>query len=272
MELIPLGRTHERIPILGLGTWKIGGGFFQPDYSKDEQTVEILKRAIELGYKLIDTAEMYGGGHAEELVGKAIKDFDREELFIISKVWPSNLEEGKILKSAKASVKRLGTYIDLYLIHAPNPKMEIGEQIKVLELVVREGLSRYIGVSNFSADEVREALEACKKEEIVLNQCELSVMHKHNVELLDFCRSLGITFQAYSPLAQGALMKARIFSELERIGSEYGKSGVQVALNWIFCKGACAVVKSTNLDHLLEDLGSVGWRLKREHVKIIDEW
>ena len=133
-----LGKTGEKIPALGLGTWGIGG-FETPDYSRDEEMVELLKKAINMGYTHIDTAEYYGGGHTEELIGRAIKDFKREELFIVSKVWPNHLRRDDLLRSLESTLKRLDTdYVDLYLIHWPNPEVPLEETLSAMA----EGVGR----------------------------------------------------------------------------------------------------------------------------------
>ncbi len=109
---------NDRVTSLGMGTWGMGG-YEKPDYSHDDESVEALRYGLGLGINLIDTAEFYGTGHSEELVGEAIKDFERGEIFIISKVWPTNFGYEKAKRAARASARRLGTYIDLYLLHWP---------------------------------------------------------------------------------------------------------------------------------------------------------
>ena len=132
------------LPVLGQGTWGVGGGFWTPDTSMDEEWVAALRRGSELGMTLIDTAEMYGGGHSEELVGMAVKGFPRDEVFIVSKVWPSHARYDDVLKAAEASVKRLETYMDLYLIHAPPTDVPLCETMRGLEAMVAKGYARFI--------------------------------------------------------------------------------------------------------------------------------
>ncbi|MFA6269342.1 MAG: aldo/keto reductase, partial [archaeon] len=139
--------TGDKIPALGLGTWKVGGER-TPSTVNDVSEVAAIKSAIEMGYTLIDTAEMYSAGHCEELIGKAIQDTVRKDLFLVSKVYRTNLQYNKVIESCKNSLKRLGTdYLDLYLIHMPNPEVPLKETLDAMNLLVKEGLTKTIGVS-----------------------------------------------------------------------------------------------------------------------------
>lgn len=145
--MIKLG--DKEVSNIGLGTYGMGGKTL-PDYKNDSGEIEAIKYAIKNNINLIDTAEYYSGGHSEELIGKAIKDFNREDIFIISKVWPTHLHYDDVIKSAKASLKRLDTdYIDLYLIHWPNPKIPVKETLDAMDELMKNGLIKNIGVSNF---------------------------------------------------------------------------------------------------------------------------
>ena len=134
---------------LAFGTWIMGGGFWTSDYSNDERDIKAIRKALELGITAIDTAEMYGNGHAEELVGTAIKEFKRDDLFIITKVWPNHAKYEDVIKSALASSKRLGTYIDLYLLHWPSDA-PLCETIKAFEDLTDKGVIKYFGLTDFS--------------------------------------------------------------------------------------------------------------------------
>ncbi|MEM1976827.1 MAG: aldo/keto reductase, partial [Nitrososphaerota archaeon] len=170
MELRRLGRTDVLIPALGLGTWEMGGRDY-PDFSRDVEVVEIVRYAVRRGVKLIDTAEMYGAGHCEELVGEAVKEFPREEVFIATKIWPYNLRFKDVFESLSRSLDRLGVdYIDLYQIHFPNPFIPLRETMKAMEKLVDEGKIRFIGVSNFSVKELEEAMNHLSRYDIVSNQ------------------------------------------------------------------------------------------------------
>jgi diketogulonate reductase-like aldo/keto reductase len=257
----------KNVSQIGFGTWKMGGGFWTPDYSRDSHYVEILKYVINNGINLIDTAEMYGGGHAEELVGKAIKGFDRENIFIITKVWPNHLRYEDVIKSAKESLRRLDTkYIDLYLIHWPNPSIPLNETISAMENLVDQGIVRCIGVSNFDVKLLSEAITLTRKYEIVANEMEYSVNNKSaESDIIPFCEKNNIKVIAYSPLARGNVKNNKI---LEEIGRKYGKTAIQVALNYLI-KRSIPIPKASTKDHVDEILGSLGWSLSDEDYERI---
>jgi len=131
-----LGRTNVKLPAIGMGTWEIGGARERDD-SRDKEAIKAIRKAIELGIYLIDTAEMYGAGHCEEVVGEAIKPFPRENIFVVSKVWHNHLHHDDVIKAAENSLKRLQTdWIDLYLIHWPNPEVPLIETMQALENLI----------------------------------------------------------------------------------------------------------------------------------------
>lgn len=257
------------ISSLAFGTWKIGGEYWSPDYSKDKEWIEAIKKGIELGITTIDTAEMYGGGHAEEIVAKAIKDFKREELFIVTKVWPSNASYEGTIKSAKASMKRLGTYIDLYLLHGPST-FDISETMRAFEKLVDEGIIRYFGLSNFEVEGIKEAMQYLKKYEIVAIQNYYSLKHRDDERsVIPFAQKNGLLYMAYTPLEQGRLAKNKF---LEEIGKKYNKTAAQVALNWyIMIENVIPIVKASKIEHVEENAGALGWRLNESDWKSISD-
>jgi len=249
----------DKVTAIGMGTWGIGG-YDLPDYSNDDKSVRALRYGLELGINLIDTAEYYGGGHSEEIVGLAIKGFSREDLFIVSKVWPTHFRYRDVIKAAEASSKRLGTYIDLYLLHWPNPEVPLSETMRAMEELVDKGVIRYIGVSNFNLSLLKEAINVMKKYEIVVNQVKYSLADRWvEKDLLPFMEREGITVMAYTPLERGRLARNECLS---KIGSKYGKTAAQVALNWLIWRSnVVAIPKAVNINHLVENFGAMGWRL-----------
>ncbi len=254
----------DRVTAIGMGTWGIGG-YESPDYSMDRESVEVLRYGLKLGINLIDTAEFYGAGHSEELVGEAIEGFDREEIFIISKVWPSHFGYSEAKKAARASAKRLGTYIDLYLLHWPGESWrKIEETLHALEELADEGLIRYIGVSNFDLELLKRSQEAMRRYEIVANEVKYSLRDRwpETSGLLDYMKQEKIALIAYTPLEKGTLARNSCLSE---IGKAYGKTAAQVALNYlIWEENVVAIPKAGSKSHLEENLGAMGWRLSRE--------
>ncbi|MCS7095389.1 MAG: aldo/keto reductase [Thaumarchaeota archaeon] len=271
-----MGKTSERVAEIGLGTWMMGGGS-KPDHSKDKECIEAIKYAIELGMTHIDTAEMYGSGHAEELVGEAIKEFPRDELFIASKVWPTNLRYDQVLRSCDSSLRRLGLKsIDLYMIHWPSNEVPLRESMRALEKLYKDGKIRYIGVSNFSVELLEEARSCLSVTDVVANQVEYNLLSRSiEVDLLPHCRREGITITAYSPLAQGKISSevergTKLGRELVRVARKHGVTPVQVALNWVlYRENVITIPKAVSKKHLEEDAGASGWRLDEQDYRAL---
>lgn len=262
-----------KVSSVGLGTWKMGGEM-SPDRSHDEESITALKHGLRLGMTHIDTAEMYSSGHAEELVSEAIKGFDREKVFITSKVWQTNLRYNDIIKSAKGSLKRLKIdQMDLYLIHWPNPSIQLKETMRGMEYLLEQGLTKFIGVSNFSIKLMKEAQSYLSdRNRIVANQVEFSLMNKEpEKDLLPFCQKEKIMLVAYSPLGRGLLIKNRI-NLLDEISKKYKKTPAQTALNWLISKErVVAIPKAAKISHIDENAGAVGWNLSKEDVEKLDK-
>ncbi|MFP3314189.1 MAG: aldo/keto reductase [Thermocladium sp.] len=274
MEFKELDKTGIKIPVIGLGTWGIGGGFWIPDCSNMDSMVKLLREAINMGYTMIDTAEMYGGGCSERIIGEAIKGFPRNDLFIISKVWPTHARHDDVLKSAKASMERLGTYIDLYMIHWPARDVQIRETMQAMEELVDEGVIRHIGVSNFDVVELEEARRSLTKYGIVADEIRYNLLDRDaERDLLPYAEREGITIIAYSPLGTGAILRpgSKEYKLLEEVGSKYGKTPAQVLLNWVIRKpNIVAIPKAARLEHMRENMGAIGWKLDDDDVKKLD--
>ena len=254
-----------KISALGLGTWGIGGR--QPaDRSRDDEDVKALQLGIELGMTHIDTAEYYGVGHCEEVVADAIEPFNRKDLFITTKVWHNHLRRDDLIRSMKASLKRLRQdYVDLYIVHWPDPKVPLKETMGVLEHCVEEGYTRLIGVSNFSAQLVEEAQSHLKEHRLVADQVEYSLREQGpSTKLLPYCRENDVTLIAYTPLAKGNLAKPGnpVLDELAR---KYDRTQAQVSLNWLISQEkVIAIPKASNAEHLRDNLGAVDWKMDGE--------
>ncbi len=241
------------MPVLGLGTWKLTG-------STCEQTV---RKAIDLGYRHIDTAEMYGN---EAEIGKAIRDSDRGRLFITSKVSSANLGSYDVVKACHQSLDRLGTdYLDLYLLHWPNDAIPLDQTMEGMQKLVAEKKVRSIGVSNFDIDRMQEAI-AASEVPICNNQVEYHPFRPRH-QIPEFCRARGITVTAYCPLARGRALED---PTLQEIGRKYGKSAAQISLAWLLKKGALVIPKATSEDHLRANADLDGWDLSDEDMETID--
>ncbi|MGC8670727.1 MAG: aldo/keto reductase [Thermoprotei archaeon] len=265
-----MNRTGEKIPEIGLGTWGIGGAT-SADLTADEAFVAAIKNAIEAGMKLIDTAEMYGAGHTEELVGRAIKGYKRDEVFVISKVWHNHLRRDDLLDSARKSVQRLGTYMDLFLVHWPNPSVPLQETIRAMEEVAEQGLTRYIGVSNFSAELLDEARSSTSKYEIVADEVKYSITDRAaEKDVLPYCEKNSIALIAYTPIEHGKISEGPIGDALQKVAKKYSKTPVQVALNWLtYHEPVIAIPKASKKEHVIEDAGASDWRLSSEDFEFL---
>ena len=255
------------IPKIGLGTWGMGGKQIE-DRRWDEETITAIRVAIDLGLTHIDTAEYYGAGHCEELVGEAIQPCDRKSLFLTTKVCRTNLHHDDLLKSMKKSLQRLKQdYVDLYLIHWPNHQIPLKETMQALEKCVTEGYTKYIGVSNFSANLIQEAQLHLKDNYLVANQIEYSLLdQKPRTDLLSYLQETNRTLIAYSPLGKGLLTKIDN-KTLTEIATKYDKTKTQTALNWLISQeNVVAIPKSRNPIHLMEFMDSTNWRLKLEDM------
>ncbi len=268
MDYVRLGKSGLSVPVLGMGTW--GDGFI-PGASVS-RSVKALRKGLDLGMVLIDTAESYGSGFSEKVVGEAIKG-RREEVIIATKVSASHLAYETVLRSAEKSLKRLNTeFIDLYQVHSPSSSIPVGETMRAMEHLIDEGKIGSIGVSNFSVEETKEAQEALSKCELVSNQVEYSLLDREiEFDVLPYCQREKITVMAYTPIAKGEVLTSRISVRLREIGDKYGKTPIQVALNWMLSKDEIiAIPKSLSIDHLRENAGATGWLLSPDDINLLE--
>jgi len=254
-----LGKTGVALPEVALGTWQYQGG------------VEPLRTGISLGANFIDTAESYG---TEEIVGQAISGI-RDKLFIATKVSPRHFRRADVIRAAEQSLKRLHTdYIDLYQLHWPNYTVPIAETMAAMEELVEAGKIRFIGVSNFSAQEITKAQAALVKSRIVSNQVRYNIVDR-TIEygLLEYCERQQITVLAFSPLATG-LQNIRRFDKgnvLGTIAGVVGRTRAQVALNWCVCRApVIAIFKANKAEHVIENCDASGWRLQPDHIRALN--
>jgi len=268
MDFKKLGKSAVEIPVLGLGTWEMGG-LMSRRLGGEENAARALRLGMELGMSFIDTAEMYASGHSEEVVAQAVGDA-REKGFLATKVSAENLSHDDVLRAYDSSLTRLKTsYIDLYQVHWSNPRIPIAETMKAMERLASEGKVLNVGVSNFSVRQTREAQNALSKIDLASNQVEYNLVQRSIEEdLLQYCTKEHITVIAYSPIAQGRIAsngRGERWRTLDEIARKYHKTRTQVALNWLIAKEAVvAIPKAGNLEHVRENAGAVGWTLSKE--------
>ncbi|MEK6831071.1 MAG: aldo/keto reductase [Nanoarchaeota archaeon] len=260
IKKIKLNNKTE-IPSMGLGTWQLTGS----------QCLYAVKKALELGYRHIDTAESYSN---ETEIVKAIKEFFksskilREKLFITSKAWPDKLDYYGVLAACEQSLARLEThYLDLYLLHWPSRNLNYKEIFKAFKILYEKGKIKAFGVSNFTINHLKDAIPICKKLKLPLsvNQVEFHPL-LYQKELLDFCNKNNIVITAYCPLARGKISENKLISEL---ASRYKKTPEQISLKWLLEKNIVVIPKSSSEKHLKENL-NLNFSLSKEDINKID--
>jgi diketogulonate reductase-like aldo/keto reductase len=265
------GWTGLDVPVIGMGTWMIEGR----SRDAERRAIDALRLGLDLGMNHIDTAEMYGNGRAEELVSIAVED-QREHVFLVSKVLPSNASYQGTLKACERSLKRLKTdFIDLYLIHWPSSQHPIEETMRAMEKLVDEGMIRFIGVSNFDVEQLREAQHTLKKYRIACNQVLYHLAYRGiEHDLLPYCAENGIAIVGYSPFGHGNFPSShsREGKVLAELAKRLNRTMRQVALNFLIRDpNLFTIPKAGNLDHIREHSGAVGdWKLTDEDIAAID--
>lgn len=248
--------THgEEIPALGFGTYKLRG----------QECQHAVMEALRVGYRHIDTAEMYGNHNA---VGAAIaqSEVDRSEVFLTTKIWRTNLSYNQVLQMMEDSLAELGMeYVDLLLIHWPSRSVPVSETIEAMNQLQQEAKIRYIGVSNFSVDQMHDAIEASATP-VFTNQIEYHPFNGQD-DILEFCLDNDIMVTAYSPLAKG---KVSGNQTLQRIGDRHGKTAAQVAIRWLVQQPKVAPIpKAGSRDHIHENFDVFDFELTSDEMSEI---
>jgi len=245
------------------------------DPAKRSQEVQALREGIERGAKLIDTAEVYSGGEAERIVADAISDV-RDEIFLVTKVWPTNASYDGVLRAAASSLQRLRTdRIDLYLLHWPSAQHPVSETMRAMRKLADDGVIRYIGVSNFSDELVAEAQDALGDRLLVCNQVVYNLQNRViEKRVKPYCDRHGVTVMAYSPLGDGKFPEpgTQERAVLDEIAARYGKTAYQVALNWLIAQGNVIVIpKASTPRHAVENAQASDFELSAEDRAAIDQ-
>jgi diketogulonate reductase-like aldo/keto reductase len=255
--------SGETLPILGQGTWYLGE---TPGRRKDE--IAALRTGLDLGLSLIDTAEMYGDGAAEDLVGEAIGD-RRDEVFLVSKVLPNNGTRSGTIAACERSLRRLGTdRLDLYLLHwrGSHP---LAETLEGFHSLLQAGKIRHWGVSNFDVSDMDELVGLPGGSDVATDQV-LYNLTRRGIEhdLLPWCQQRGIPIMAYSPIEQGRMLGHR---ELQKVAERHGATPAQVALAWVLrTEGVIAIPRAGKPDHVRENRGALDLRLTEEDFAELD--
>jgi diketogulonate reductase-like aldo/keto reductase len=256
----------ETIPALGIGTWTMG-----EKARKRTEEIAALRTAVDLGMTVVDTAEMYGDGAAEELVAEALAD-RRSEIFVVSKVLPENATRRGTIARCEASLRRLRTdRLDMYLLHWRG-SVPLADTLEALNTLVHDGKIRHWGVSNLDVDDMEEiaALETRVGGRVAVNQV-LYNLKRRGIEhdLLPWCRTRGIPVMAYSPIEQGQLARHRA---LETIANRLRATPAQVALAWVLRQpGVMAIPKSGHVERVRENHAAVNMQLAPKDLAELDD-
>ncbi len=256
---LPAGET---VPVLGQGTWYLGEN---PPRRKDE--IAALRLGLDLGMTLIDTAEMYGGGAAETLVGEAIKG-RRNEVFLVTKVLPQHASVRGTISACEGSLRRLQTErIDLYLLHW-RETIPLEDTLQAFGALVRQGKTRYWGVSNFDVDDLEELASLPEGEAVAANQVLYNLARRGiESDLLPWCRQHGIPVMAYSPIDQGRLLS---HPQLHQIADRHHVTPAQVALAWVLRAGVIAIPRTGTQAHVRDNRAALDIALTAQDVAELD--
>jgi aryl-alcohol dehydrogenase-like predicted oxidoreductase len=296
MQYRKLGSSDVSVSEIGLGTWGMSGAFWGA--ADDAESIRVIHRALDLGVTLIDTAEAYGHGHAEEVVGKGLAG-RRDKAVIATKVAPNHLAPRELETALDGSLKRLQTdYVDVYFVHWPNPDFPIGPTIEALERLRSQGRIRAIGVSNFGPEEMDRAREHGTID--VLQPPYNMLWREIEERTLPYCRKHNIGVMPYSGLAQGlltdTLSRDTVFVEgderrttvlfqpgiyeraldavagLRPIAAKYGKSVPQLAIQWLTSRPGVSspLLGARTVREIEENAASVGWAIAEEDIAAMD--
>jgi diketogulonate reductase-like aldo/keto reductase len=256
--------SGESIPVLGLGTWHMA-----EDRRRRDDELSALRLGLDLGLTLVDTAEMYADGKAEELVAKAI-DGRRDEVFLVSKVLPSHAGRDAAVRACEGSLRRLGTdRLDLYLLHWRG-STALEETVEAFVTLVDQGKIRYWGVSNFELSDMEELVDLSGGQDVATNQVLYNLTRRGiECDLLPWCQGRGLPIMAYSPIEQGRLLGR---SALEEVAARHDATPAQVALAWVLRHDHVTTIpKAGSPDHVRENVAAVELKLTDQDLDELDE-
>lgn len=262
VRTIPLP-SGETVPALGQGTW---GWAEHPERRRDE--IDALHTGIDHGMTLVDTAEMYGSGAAEELLGEALAG-RRDDVFLVDKVLPSNASKKAAIEACERSLRRLRTdRIDLYLLHWRGGT-PLTETLEAFEELQQAGRIRHWGVSNFDPDDMSELVDLPRGDHVTTDQVLYNLTRRGvEYDLLPWCRDHAVPVMAYSPIEQGRMLGN---SALHEVADRHGVSPAQVGLAWLLRnEGLCAIPRASTPDHVRDNYAALTLRLSEEDLTTLD--
>ena len=296
---VGLGKSGLRVSKIGLGVWQASGEW----KGKDAQIIAAIGRSRELGVNLLDTAEVYGEGHSEGVVGRALRTFGRDNFVVATKVYGAHLRYDEVLRACAYSLRRLGiSEIDVYQIHWPDPweQIPLKETMRAMEKLYSEGKIRTVAVSNFAVRDLEEARSLLSKTDIVSNQLRYNLVQREiEEEVVPYCKRDGIRILGWSPLAQGALSgkynskkvpsrdvrkgnpifepknlarMRNLLNTLSRIGHREGCTMSQIALAWLMKDPIVVPIPGAkNPGQAEENARAAGVRLSADDLRSLDK-
>lgn len=254
---------------IGIGTWGFGGTW-ETVLGNEESDAKAIRYSIKAGQNHIDSGQIYGAGHTDDIIGQAIVGLKRRDLYIGDKVWETNVSKGKVRPAVNAMLKKLGTdYIDLLYIHKPWEDFPWREAIPQINELIDEGIVRQFGVSNFDLAQMQEAMKL-SKHPVVANQLHFNLLYKQEVDkpMKAFCKKNSIQIIAYRPLERGEVLQNETVQEIAR---KNGSTPAQVALAWLLHQGVLTVPQAADKKLIDKNVASVDIKLSSATIKQLDE-
>src|SRR5438445_9585257 len=256
--------SGEKVPVLGQGTWHMG-----EDADRHQAEISALRLGLDLAMNLIDTAELYGSGASEVLIGEAIEG-RRDDAFLVSKVLPDHATRRGTISACEKTLKRLNTdHLDLYLLHWRG-KIPLAETVEAFEQLVSSGKIGHWGVSNFDVADMEELFALKSEAGVATNQVLYNLAHRGiEHDLLPWCRRRQIPIMAYSPIEQGQLLESR---ELLKIAKRHHATPAQIALAWVLREdGIIAIPKAGSPDHVRENREALNIQLTKQDLEVLEQ-
>jgi diketogulonate reductase-like aldo/keto reductase len=273
-------RSGKPVHPIGIGTWNVASHVGPPNtnstykdigpvHNNEGQEIEAIRYSISKGQNHIDCAELYGGFYTDEVIGQAIAGAPREDLYIADKLWKPSVGRGMVRPTVEKMLKKLGTnYLDLLYIHWPFDDAPWREAIPQIDKLIDEGLVRHFGVSNFTLNNMQEALSLAEHQ-ITANQMNYNVLYKREVNqaFQGFCKRHTIQIVAYQPVKRGEVLQN---TTIQKIAQSHAASPAQVALAWLIARGALPIPKATNKAHIDDNLKSLEIKLEPSEIALLD--
>ena len=254
---------------IGIGTWGIGG-FMEPEYGDEEKAVEAIKYSVSKGQNHIDAAELYGAGHTEEVIAEALKELDRDKLFIASKVNRRMTKSNEVVRSVEKILKRLEIdQLDLLYLHSYWEEENMEEWLQGVNDAVDKGLAKRLAVSNWSVENLKWGMSKTKHK-IVANQMNYNILYQVEApqEMKDLCKKENITIVAYRPVERKLLADQCENETVLEIAKKYDKTPAQIAINWLISQeNTVAIPKAVDKAHIDENLVAMDFELEQGDIE-----